>query len=210
MSRTKCALWLGAWLTAACGLTQGSRQAVVGPLPTRAATPTAVVVVSVVEVVARLPTPEATASPDVSCGSLIAVCWSAADKSKVAHICYEEARGLLASGMASCASTVARRQTRPDLFGSAELDHLLRFSQFTVNAALTRPWERGLPPPSEALSAVDLFLSDNPGTGCWGYDSFRGRTPEQAQAWKLVAPGLRCVVARGSQAMIFFNWQDGF
>lgn len=204
------ALALAAWLLNGCGLAAASQRVVQFPLPTHAPTPTAVVVVSVIGATESPNLSEATPPPlAVTCGQLIPVCWSEADKAKVAHICYEEARGLLTSGMASCASTVARRQTRPDLFGSTELDDLLRYSQFTVNAALTRPWERGLPPPVEALAAVDLFLSGEAGVGCWGYDSFRGRSPEQALSWLALAPGRRCVVVRAPQAMIFFNWQDG-
>jgi hypothetical protein len=190
---------------AACGPARTAHRPARRPPPTPALAPTAVVVVSFVRVE---PTPTAP-SPEAACGQLIPVCWSEADKAKVAHVCYDEARGLLAVGMASCASTVARRQTQPDVFGSADLEHLLRFDQFTVDAALTRPWQRGISPPPEALEAVNLFLNGDITGGCWGYDSFRGRTPEQAFDWLTQAPEKHCILVRGEQAMIFFNWRDG-
>ncbi len=136
------------------------------------------------------------------------VCWNEAQKRMVAFICYDEMRGLLRVGMASCASTIARRHSRPQIWGDS-LDYILRFDQFAVPSAKTRPWERGQTPSAAALQAIEYFLSGARGPGCWGYDSFQGSPPEQARAWLSVAPERRCIVVRPPQAALFFNWRDG-
>lgn len=137
------------------------------------------------------------------------LCWSEADKWAVAHICWDEARGLLTMGVASCAAAIANRHTHPELWGSADLSELLRFSQFAVISAQIRPWEQGLPPPPRALIAVEIFLSGPTGPGCWDYDSFQTSTPAQARAWLAQAPDLHCILVRDPQALLFFNWRDG-
>ena len=189
----------------ACGSWPARRPINPHPSPLPGAAPTAVVRVAFVDT-RLLATATPTPAP-ATCASLLPVCWDEADKAKVAHICWDEAEGLLRPGIASCASTVARRQLRPEWYGGPDLDDLLRWDQFRVEAALDRPWERGIPPP-EALAAVIAFLSDERGEGCWGYDSFRGVTPEAAQAFRAEAPERRCAVVRGPQAMIFFNWRN--
>lgn len=137
------------------------------------------------------------------------LCWSELDKWAVAHICWDEARGLLTDGVASCAAAIANRQARPDLWGSANLGELLRFGQFAVISAQTRPWEQGQPPPPRALAAVEAFLAGPTGPGCWGYDSFQASTPAAARAWLAQAPDRHCILIRDPQALLFFNWRDG-
>jgi hypothetical protein len=127
----------------------------------------------------------------------------------VAHICYDEARGLGMTGMASCAAAIAQRQLRPELWGSASLEELLRPDQFAVPAASTRPWRQHLPPPPEALDSVKLFLISVSEIGCWRFDSFQASTPEAARQWQKQAPEWHCVVIVEPQAMLFFNWRDG-
>ncbi|MBL8057730.1 MAG: hypothetical protein JNK29_13590 [Anaerolineales bacterium] len=204
----RAARWLIAWLGLSLTACAAAERQPFNPYPTTLAGPvgTAAINVSFVNtrpLAARTPTP---APP--TCANSVPVCWTEADKAKVAHICYDEARGLLTPGMASCASTVARRQLQPDWYGGPDLDDLLRWEQFRVDAALTRPWEQGLPPPAEALAAVNTFLAGETAEGCWGYDSFRGVTPDEAQAFWAEAPERRCAVVRGAQAMVFFNWRN--
>jgi hypothetical protein len=137
------------------------------------------------------------------------LCWSESDKWAVAYICWEEARGLLTEGLASCAATIAKRQAQPTVWGSANVSGLLHPGQFTVISAQTRPWEQGVRPPSRALAAVEAFLISPTGPGCWGYDSFQTSTPEGAQAWLALAPDRHCILVRAPQALLFFNWRDG-
>jgi hypothetical protein len=132
-----------------------------------------------------------------------------AEKWAVAHICWDEARGLLTEGIASCAAAIANRQAQPQVWGSAELDELLRFSQFAVISAQTRPWEQGTPPPPQALAAVEAFLAGPTGPGCWDYDSFQSSAPDAARAWLALAPEQHCILVRAPQALLFFNWRDG-
>ncbi len=196
-------LIVGALILAACAPARPWRAAL-GPAALFP-TPTARIVVAFV-VQTSTPAPVSTPSDSVPCATLIPVCWDAADQAKVAHICYEEARGLLMAGMASCASTVARRQTEPDWYG-ASLDEVLVWEQFRVSAALRRPWTHGLPAPPEALAAVAAFLADERAGGCWDYDSFRGVTPAEAAAFVAEAPARRCAVSGATQAMVFFDWR---
>lgn len=147
--------------------------------------------------------------PAVTSGCDNRLCWSLADKWAVAHICWDEARGLLTDGLVSCAAAIAQRQAHPEVWGSAELNELLRYNQFSVVAAQTRPWERGLPPPPLARLAVEIFLAGPTGPGCFGYDSFQTSTPAQAHVWLAQAPQHHCIVVREPQALLFFNWRDG-
>ncbi len=136
-------------------------------------------------------------------------CWSEADQQKVAFICYDEMQGLLEVGMASCAATIANRERQPKLWGKS-LDWIIRYNQFAVISAKTRPWEQGKTPPPEALAAVARFVSgEHDPRGCWQYDSFQGSTPEIAKEWLKVAPERRCIIVRAPQAALFFNWRDG-
>ena len=139
----------------------------------------------------------------------VSLCWNEREKHMVAFICYEEMRGLLQVGMASCAASIATRQSQPEIWGES-LDDLLRFDQYTVGAAKTRPWEQGELPSPAALQAVEYFLRGERGNGgCWGYDSFQGSTPEAARDWLAAAPERRCVIVHPLQAALFFNWRDG-
>lgn len=132
-----------------------------------------------------------------------------ADKWAVAHICWEEARGLQTEGLASCAAVIANRQAQPGVWGSSAVTDLLRFSQFAVPSAETRPWEQGQSPPARALAAVEAFLAGPTGPGCWTYDSFQTSTPAQARAWQAQAPGRHCILVWEPQALLFFNWREG-
>ena len=187
---------------AACAPTRPWRAALMPP----SSGPTATARVEVV-FVSQTPTP-APAAPAARCAQLVPVCWNDLERAQVAHICFDEAQGLLRAGMASCAATIARRQTEPEWFGGPALDELLVWDQFRVDSALTRPWARGVPAPAAALEAVDAFLADERGEGCWGYDSFRGVTPELAQSFVAEAPERRCAVIRAPQAMVFLDWRN--
>lgn len=158
----------------------------------------------------QLPPEEFIDTPPLnSAGCHNRLCWSESDKWAVAHICWDEARGLLTEGVASCAAAIANRQAHPDLWGSADVGELLRFSQFAVISAQTRPWEQGQPPPPRALAAVEAFLVGPTGPGCWDYDSFQASTPTAARAWLAQAPDQHCILVRDPQALLFFNWRDG-
>jgi hypothetical protein len=159
---------------------------------------------------ASLPVEEFSERPRLdAAGCANRLCWSESDKWAVAHICWEEARGLLTEGLASCAAAIAQRQAQPRVWGSSKIAELLRFSQFAVVSAQTRPWEQGLPPPARALAAVEAFLAGPTGPGCWGYDSFQASTPEAAQTWQAWAPDRHCILIREPQALLFFNWREG-